>query len=240
MSGIEDCYGTLICDKRGSCRLGKPCLNHAREEANDYHYQCQHLSVGDIQYDPGEDQEENVEKAYYSEPNAEQEDADIVLDGMVIPADSAMVVMNVLERMGELYFSKPNAFDALMSSIFKGKKQADIARDQNITRQGVNKRLLSELGIAQKRNDIQERRDRELAAAKLKYELAEQLEKEKDALIREMNQKEFSVYKLFFVDGCSSRSVAKQLNIGQSTVMRTVRHLRRKLSKYGSVDDAEK
>lgn len=56
--------------------------------------------------------------------------------------------------------------DALLNMVFKGKTQSELAREKHITRQCENKRLLRELGIAQKRNDIQERRDRELEEKK--------------------------------------------------------------------------
>ncbi len=231
MENIEKCWGTLECEKRPCCKWGADCLNYAREKADDLHYQFQHVSVQNMLFDPNDDEAEKINDIYYSEPAPEGREEDLALVGIVIPAESRMMVNAVLEKLAEVYFSMPTVFEGLMHGIFKDKKQADLARDKNITRQGINKRMHRELGVDQKRNSIQERRDRELAAVKLKFELAEQLEQEKDQLIREMSPNEFAVYKLCFIDGCSIRSAAMQLNIKKSRVHQIGQSLRRKLDK---------
>lgn len=229
---IKQCYGNrLECARRGKCSHGEVCLSRAREKAEDVHFGIQNVSVHDIQFDPNADAEAELESIYYDTPREEESEYSIELEGVKIPEESVPPVMRVIERLAVVYFETPVVFDSLMHRIFKGMKQADIARAQNVTRQAVHKRLQRELGIDQKRNSVQERRDRELAAAKLKFELAEQLEKEKDQFIREMSKNEFAVYKLCFVDGCSVRSAALQLNIRKSRVHQIGQSLRRKLNK---------
>ena len=119
----------------------------------------------------------------------------------------------------------------LMQSIFKGKNQSDAAREKGITRQGLNKRLLYELGIAQKRNDIQERRDRELAAAKKEY--ADKMEdlRQKDEFFKTLSDRDWSIYRKVFVDGESYPNVAKALKCSERTVYSVASFLRSKVGK---------
>jgi hypothetical protein len=231
---ISNCYGTLECKKREKCPWGSACLSRAREPIEDRHFQIQHISVPCMIYDPnntGHDEDtQSAIEAYFSAEEKTETPYSLELDGLTITEDSLPVVMTVVERIAGFYFDKPKTFDALMKMVFLGKNQSDLARDENVSRQCINKRMLKELGIAQKRNDVQQRRDRELAEKK--QELDEQLEKlrQQDAVLKTLSPRQWSVYVKVFVDGCSIGSAAKQLNLHKTQVARCVQFLRSKLN----------
>ena len=185
-------------------------------------------------YDPndnGHDEDtQSAIEAYFSAEEKTEKSYSLELDGLSISEDALPVVMTVVEKIAGFYFDKPKTFDALMKMVFQNKSQSDIARDENVSRQCINKRMLKELGIAQKRNDIQQRRDRELAEKK--QELDDQLEKlrQQDAILKTLSPRQWSVYVKVFVDGCSIGSAAKQLNLHKTQVARCVQFLRSKLN----------
>ena len=169
------------------------------------------------------------------------------LCGLTIDADAREQVIKVVERLASFALENPFAFDMLLKKIYQGKNQSDIARERGVTRQAVNKRLLFELGIAQKRNGYQERRERELAKAKLEYERrVAEIEREYSGKLEEANllnselvglrPVEMLVYQIRFVDGCTIASTAKQLGISMRTVIRVSHKLRRKLGNVGTME----
>lgn len=241
---IEKCYGTLNCAERESCPWGEPCLSRAREPMDDRHFQIQHVSVPCMIYDPtktDEDEEtQSAIEAYFTTAKNKETAEVIELDGLTVSGDSIPVVMQVLERLASFYFETPKTFDALMKMIFKGKNQSDLARDEHVSRQCINKRLFKELGIAQKRNDVQERRDRELAEAKKEYsDKLDELRK-KDEFLKTLSAREWSVYVKVFEEGCSIGSTAKQLNLHKTQVARCVQFLRSNLCKMCTAQSGKK
>ena len=224
------CYGTRIdCPDRPGCELGVPCLSRARESADDLHYQYQHVSVPQMEYDPGEDRDretDQVAKAYYEAAVESGESPPLELDSISIPPDVLPVVYKVLEKIAEYYFHTPHTLDALLNTVMRGKTQSDIAREKHITRQCVNKRLLRELGIAQKRNDIQERRDRELHEKKREFDLRLDELRRRDEFLSTLSERDWMVYKLVFVDGVSYASAAQTLNCSRRTIIRVSLFLR--------------
>lgn len=232
---IEKCYGSLNCAERETCPWGEPCLSRAREPMEDRHFQIQHVSVPCVIYDPtktdDDEETQSAVEAYFTAEEKSEAPEVIELDGLTVSGDAIPVVMQVLERLASFYFDTPKTFDALMKMIFKGKRQSDLARDEHVSRQCINKRLFKELGIAQKRNDVQERRDRELA--KKTQELDDKLEelRIKDNFLKTLSAREWNVYVKVFVDGCSIGSTAKQLDLHKTQVARCVQFLRSNLNK---------
>lgn len=229
-----DCYGKRIdCPRRADCELGSPCFNRARESADDLHYQYQHVSVPQMEYDPCEDREhetDQVAKAYYEAAVESDDPSPLELDGISIPPDVLPVVYKVLEKIAEYYIHTPHVFDALINTVMRGKTQSDIAREKHITRQCVNKRLLRELGIAQKRNDIQARRDRELHEKKREYDARLDDMRRRDEFLSSLSERDWRVYKLVFVDGVSYESAARTLECSKRTIIRVSLFLRSKLN----------
>ena len=253
---IVDCYGKRPvkdgvdqCSRRKDCPWGEACLSCSREKLDADHYHIANVSVGFMVYDPGDDDDQN--RKVYADENAEREamaekamlnladdkdpadaeEKDVELEEMTIPGMEYDSVILAIAKIAELYFSAPSSFDMLMKSIFQGKNQADAAREKGITRQGLNKRLLYELGIAQKRNDVQARRDRELAAAKQEY--ADKLEdlRQKDEFFRTLSDRDWKIYRMVFVEGKSYQTVANEMGIHRQCVYRVVTFLRSKLTK---------
>ena len=239
------------CELRSECPFGEACLSRANEEASAIHYHKAHVSVGFMLYDPtaqGDDDDdddggESKPVTTYKSPSeaaeaeAEREvmmfdstplaeSNDVVLGDTVIPGGEYEIVCEAMEKIADLYFNYPTSFDCLMKSVYKGMSQSDVAREKDITRQWLNKRLLYELGIAQKRNDAQQRRDREVETAKREYgEKVEQL-RQQTTFFGGLSERDWKIYKLAFVDGCSRESVAKQLGIGSATVSRVIQFIR--------------
>lgn len=252
-SEILSCYGQRRiedridqCKRRAECPWGEACLSRANEYMAAYHYHKANVSVGFMHYDPNRERfdesacmtdnekrealaEKEILTASTSEPN--EEPGDVQLEKVTVPGEQYEIVCSALERIADLYFNAPVSFETLMKSIYQKKNQSDVSRERGVTRQGLNKRLLSELGIAQKRNDIQQRRDRELAEAKQEYseKLADM--RERDAFFKTLTPRQWAVYVKVFDEGCSIGSTAAQLKLHKTQVARCVRFLRSKLNK---------
>lgn len=232
------CYGTYSnCAKCRKCELSSPCQNRTDEPKENMKYAFQHISVPQVYFEGGEhgetENEELVEavNAYYNSADEPQKEHHLVLDGIVIPENVKFIVFEIVGRLAEFYFHTPNVFEAIMKNAFEGKSQSDIAREKFITRQCENKRLLKDLGIAQKRNDIQERRDRELAEAKAEYTQKCEDLRQKDEFLCSLSERNWLIYKYHFIDGCSEESTANQVGCSRRTVSTVAQFLREKLDK---------
>lgn len=237
------CYGTKIdCPNRAECELGAACLSRSRESSEDLHYQYQHVSVPEMMYDPNEDNssrsyddpddDAEAAKAYFEAMPDDPSASVLKLQGITLNDETLPVVMQVVEKIAEWYFYTPHTFDALMNKIIRGKSQSDIAREKHITRQCENKRLLRELGIAQKRNDIQERRDRELEEAK--RELSDYLEslRRRDEFLSRLSDRNWKIYLYRFFERRTARETAILVKCNIRTVFRVSYKLRKNLGKY--------
>lgn len=252
---IVDCYGKRPvkdgidqCPRRKDCPWGEACLSCSREKLDADHYHIANVSVGFMLFDPGDDDDrhiiysnENAEREAMAEKamlnmaddknSADEEGEDVELEELTIPGMEYDSVIQAIGRIAELYFSAPSSFEMLMKSIFQGKNQADAAREKGITRQGLNKRLLYELGIAQKRNDIQERRDRELAKAKQEYSDKMDDLRQKDEFFRTLSDRDWKIYRMVFMEKKSYQAVANVLRVSVKTVYRVSMFLRSKMTK---------
>lgn len=125
-------------------------------------------------------------------------------------------VLYALNRFVFMMKEYPVLFQAFIDRFYDGKTQSDVARERGITRQAVSKERKMEM---------------------LRY-MAQDLGMKTPVTKREkllgLTGKEFEVYKLLFVDGCTERSAALQLKTSQSSIHRAVQNLRRKLTKSGS------
>ena len=244
---IIQCYGKHridqkkgdSCKKRKSCPWGKMCLSLANESAEDYHYHKANISVGNMLFDPDENKDDSSDltgvlqevASVYSEGSSEEDSETLELGNLKISRSAYSEVCGVLVELSRMYFELPAAFDCTMRKIYKGQNQSDVAKEKHITRAGLNKRLLQELGIAQKRNSIQEQRERELAQAKQRLELAEMKAQSQVEALKTMTDAEFAVYKICAEDGClSATSVAAQTGYSRPTIYAALHNLR---TKYG-------
>ena len=245
---MQKCYGKLRiehrkdqCSRRKDCPWGDACLSLVNEEAENIHYHKANISVGFMLFDPNDNADDNSLAEYKEETEestAEKAVYSLILgdsDNEYIDADTYKKICKVVAQIAEIYFSKPTAFDLLMKKIYKGYNQSDLARERGITRAGVNKRLMLELGIGQKRNSLKVREERELEEAKKQYIQKNQELREREKFLATLSERDWNIYKLAFIDGCSLNSVAIQLNIGTSTVDRVVRFLRSKLNENGAI-----
>lgn len=229
------CYGNFKqCERCSQCDLCSPCQNRTDEPKEAMRYNFQHISISQVLFDENENENASQEMMEIIEEcnkkEVSEDDTPLVLNDIVIPPETKDIVLEVVHRLAEFYFHTPHVFEAIMKNSFQGKSQSDIAREKFITRQCENKRLLKDLGISQKRNDIQERRDRELAAAKKEYaDKVEEL-RNKDEFLCSLSERNWLIYKLHFVDGCSEESTAKQVGCSRRTVGYVAQFLREKLS----------
>lgn len=234
MTGPNDdkirCFGKNVsCPQRSDCELGAPCLNRAREFLDDYHFGKQHICVSQVEYDPNRDDHDDADeiaRAYFEAAAESSAPAPLELDGITIPPDALPVVMHVLEKIAEYYFHTPHVLDALFNTVFRGKSQSDIAREKHITRQCENKRLLRELGIAQKRNDIQARRDRELESRKREFDSRLAELRRRDEFLSSLTEREWRIYLHRFCERRSARSTAELTHCNIRTVFRVSHKLR--------------
>ena len=118
-------------------------------------------------------------------------------------------VQDLLHRIAHMYLTAPRQFDASMRYLFAGESQAEQARLNGVTRQAINAGLLLECAGSNRTNITVPR--------PLK------------------DEKERVVYLLYFLDGCSMRSVAEQVHMPTTTVCRLVQKIRSKLAKNGTV-----
>lgn len=237
------CYGKLRvenkkdqCLRRGECPWGDACLSLANEEAESIHYHRANISVGFMLFDPNhadensytpDSDEEEAEKAVYSMACSGSDDS--------ISEDTYERICKVLAQLADIYFTRPTAFEMLMKKVYKDYNQSDLAREKGITRAGINKRLMQELGIGQKRNNLKIRDEIELEKAKKEYQQKNETLREREKFFASLSDRDWHIYKLAFIDGCTLDSVAAQLNIGTSTVDRVVRFLRSKLNENGAI-----
>ncbi len=228
---ITQCWGkkencTAICEFKETCR------NKFNEQKENTHYQIQHISVPNLIYDP-QDEERNEKDSpvniYFSTEEEKEVDNTIDLPGISIPPSALPAVMTVLEKIADFYFHTPNVFEALMNAIFKGKSQSDLAKEKHVSRQCINKRLLQELTIAQKRNDIQERRDRELRTAQAEYRNKINSLAARDDFLKTLSCRDFHIYHCRFIKKHTAKHTATLCNCDIRTVFRVSQFIRRKL-----------
>lgn len=124
------------------------------------------------------------------------------------------------EALRRIYFmlkEHPKTTIDLLKMTFEGATQSDISRQTGVTRQAVSKRLKGDIGgIAELLG--MKNFDKPIPESKLLG----------------LTGKEFEVYKLLFIDGCTERSAAIQLGIPKSTIHRMGQNLRKKLAKSGA------
>lgn len=125
-------------------------------------------------------------------------------------------VMRVLNQVAFLYIEHRALFDALIRKIYLNQNQSDISRERGISRQAVSKEL------------------RQGIVNMMTKELGMKTPVVKREKLLGLTGKEFEVYKKIFVDGCTFRSAASQLNLSKAAIQRAVQKLRRKLSKTGT------
>lgn len=233
-SEVEQCYGTKRiekhkdqCERRAECPWGQACLSRANEEADSIHYHKVNVSLGAVVFDP---KQRNENASAFIDPQDNNSADTIQLNGISFSADNYDAICHALAKIADVYFSKPTVFEMLMKSIYKHYNQSDLAREKGITRAGVNKRLLTELGIGQKRNDARDRQMRELEERKQEYiDKLEELQI-RDSVLSALTYTEWQIYKLVFVDGCTANSAATQLKISKAKARQIVHELRDKLN----------
>lgn len=252
---VIKCYGTkrIVCKKdqcerraKGECPWGEFCASRANEASEDIHYGMANVSVGLMLADFN-NLDKQEDKSIYSvfeqagdvqaefdfdedeQPNKEPEYMEI--DNIRIPEESRQFVTEIIERLSGMYFDNPLAFECLMRKIFKEQNQSSVARLKGVSRQSINKRLLQELGIAQKRNDMQARRDEELQKRLNELNVLEDKRLTQIENMKSMTPLEIKIYQICAVDGCLSiTSISRQAKCARLSVYRTIQNLE---SKYG-------
>ena len=223
-----ECYGTLKCSKRKDCELGECCLSRAKEEKEDISYSRKNVSVNEVLYDQNKAPEEFITENNFEFDEEEEVKKVLELCDIDIPVEALPFCLAIISKIQDFYFLTPQIFDALMNSIFKGKSQSDLAKERHITRQCVNKRLLKEINIMQKRNDIQERRDKELSNAKKMYsDKIEELNTIENSL-KSLSEKQLKIYICREKNKMTAIETAKKCNCSIRTVFRISDDLQKK------------
>lgn len=246
------CYGTKRivnkkdqCARRakGECPWGEFCASRANEASDDIHYGMANVSVGimlaDFNHiDKQEDksiyqvfeQAGDVQEEFeFDSEDSKQEPEYMEIENIRIPEENRVFVTEIVQKLANMYFDNPLSFECMMRKIFKGQNQSSVARQKGVSRQSINKRLLQELGIAQKRHDVEQRRDEDFKKKMHEFtKIEEKLETEIENM-RDMTPLEFKIYKICAIDGCLSiTSIAKQAKCARLSVYRTINNLKKK------------
>ena len=64
--------------------------------------------------------------------------------------------------------------------------------------------------------------------------------REKDEFFHSLSDRDWKIYRMIFVEGCSRERVAKQLNIGTATVSRVIQFLRERITKSDTIKRGRK
>jgi hypothetical protein len=229
-SDITKCWGKKKDCHNKSCQHRETCFNKLNESREDLHYQYQHISVPSLIYDPQDgEQSDETTAAYFSAEEDLPTETPLELSGITLPPSSVPVVMSVLERVAEFYFHTPNVFEALMNSVFRGKSQSDLAKEKHVTRQCINKRLLQELTIAQKSNDIQERRDRALQETQEEYRKKLKSIEDRQEFLKKLSPRDLQIYHCRFTRNYTAKHTAILCKCDIRTVFRVSQFIRRKM-----------
>lgn len=235
------------CPRASLCNLAEACSSRANEEASSIHYHHQNISVPFMSFNSAESegrsnrrrtlsadrQEEDAERdAMEVEDDTDAEAADGTLDiaGVRISASSYNDVRKVTDAMCALATHSPTAFFCLVRKIYDGASQSDVARQDGVSRQAVNKRLLAELGIAQKRATRNARRETELVDAVERMEEAEDRLKRRDDEFASLSVCEFLAFKMLTSGKMKEADVAGVLGVSERTVFGMRQRL---LSRHG-------
>lgn len=240
------------CQYRKICKWGKCCKDASREELeNKYYHSFRVVSVGNMFLDPEESDknkpihnktdiqdiafDETEEDTRNSEMEAMAEISKKSMDnmetwmqdiaGIQIPSEEALeCVFAVVEKIIAFSDEKPFAFKCLKEIIYKNKNQSQIAKDNNLSRQAVSKRLYKELCI----ND-----DRNTKRKSLESQLQKQIEKldKKQDVFRYFTDSEFAVYKEIKNNPtCSVTLIAQKTSLARKTVYHAIKSIK---EKYG-------
>lgn len=248
----ELCYGTLrVCPRAHLCNLAAACISRANEDASAIHYHRQNISVPFMRFDSSEangssngqrrlsgekslSEDENVAQweAMYAEDGSpspeDDENAPIDIGGMEIAQSSLEDVRKVTDAICALAINSPETFKVLVSKIYHGSRQIDIARREGKSRQAVNKRLLAELGIAQRRDLRKAERERELSEARVAREEAEERLENRDADFASLSVFELLTFKMLKGCGMRENEVAAVLGVTERTVFNVRERLLKK------------
>jgi DNA-binding MarR family transcriptional regulator len=132
-----------------------------------------------------------------------------------------LIRLDAVRQMVFFYIEHPAEFDKFVMEFFLDKNQSDLARERNMTRANVSKRIVTERGD------------------KLKREIANL--KQKNAAFSKMTTTELKVYQLCGEDGIFNVSnIAKQTGVSRVTVYATLHKLREKYGFNFTLDKARK
>lgn len=186
------CYGVSCqkCDKK--CVLRDCGSDHAKEIKEDKFAKSH-----------------NVMERHFELFSNIEDILDIQQDTNIDPIRRAR--LEAARQMAFFYIEHPAEFDKFVMEFFLDKNQSDLAKERNMTRANVSKRIVTERGD------------------KLKREIASL--KQRNAAFSKMTTTELKVYQLCGEDGIFNVSnIAKQAGISRVTVYATLRKLR---EKYG-------
>lgn len=140
----------------------------------------------------------------------------IIVGECVVPPELHGALIEIVAALSEMIEKYPVAFEFLRTKLMSGKEmsQSDFARFKGRSRQQIQAQLLRELNFGQRRYS--------------------------ENKIASLSPREFAVYKLIYLDGCTTRSAAKQLGIPRQTIFRVGQELRSKLGQNGTRKTARK
>ena len=202
---IENCYGKECVACRKKCDF-KTLGESVISEKREVYSSRRDSSRSEWSVDALEDV--SALKAFF--PDESEAEGDKQNSGKALAAEA-------LRRIYFMLKEHPKTTMDLLKMTFEGATQSDISRQTGVTRQAVSKRLKGDIGgIAELLG--MKNFDKPIPESKLLG----------------LTGKEFEVYKKIFVDGCTFRSAASQLNLSKAAIQRAVQKLRQKLSKTGT------
>lgn len=153
---IVKCYGVRQNCPEEDCPWRGPCLDHAREEAEEQRRQNYEQAeyteamdeggthtLADFKRRPGEDDAQfHSVMRMIDELSFAETDRDALkrlCRARIEEKDSEERILDLLRRMGELYVHDPVGFEVMFFQILAGGSQAALARERDCSRQNINK-----------------------------------------------------------------------------------------------------
>lgn len=192
----KQCYGSALCL---GCNLRAACENYYLTE-NAPAKDKKTLEYSDTVENSVDDYNSQYDVFETACRNEEGEPPAMTLGGVTIKDEAAPLMIEAVRRLAVVYKDQPMSFQALMTTVYDGLNQSDLARLRGVTRQTVCKAL--------------------------RRENARPLWEDVSRFMDSLDADALALWRLLCVERLSYRATAKRMRITPGRVAQLVRGLR--------------